>query len=145
MGFFSPALQLAGCDVCSDARYDFLLSLIGWLGASDAVAGGKDDVPANSAIINPAVQSRIGKGGGVKKPPQRMTRAEAREAAKELGYDKEVRDPGFNSHGQPVFQKGNRLITPDVDAHRGGSWKLYDIKGNRLGTYNANLTIRLGD
>ncbi len=37
-----------------------------------------------------------------------MTAKEALEAAKELGFDA----TGQYSHGQPIFKKGNRYITP---------------------------------
>ena len=49
-----------------------------------------------------------------------------------------VKGAPFNSHGQPVFQKGNRYLTPDADGHKGGVWKQFDLKGRRLGTYDAN-------
>jgi hypothetical protein len=54
------------------------------------------------------------------------------------------------SHGQPVFQKGNKFISPDWDAHTGGAWKMADSvknlgsKATRMGTYNAELE-RIGD
>ena len=49
------------------------------------------------------------------------------------------------SHGQPIFQKGNKFITPDVDGHNGGVWKMADSvkklgsKKTRTGTFDANL------
>jgi len=49
-----------------------------------------------------------------------------------------VKGAPFNSHGQPVFKKGNRYLTPDADGHKGGVWKQFDLKGRRLGTYDAN-------
>jgi hypothetical protein len=64
----------------------------------------------------------------------------ARSAARKLGYTR-TRDFSFNSHGQPVFRKGNKYITPDVDAHNGGVWKMFDKQGNRLGTYDSNLKL----
>lgn len=74
----------------------------------------------------------------------RMTNKEAREAAKKLGYDWEVKDPGFDSHGNKVFTDGKNYITADRDMHSGGAWKMYDSSGNRLGTYDANLN-RIGN
>jgi len=73
-----------------------------------------------------------------------LTRAEARGLARRLGFN-EVKDPPFNAHGQPVFKQGNRFITPDRDIHRSGTWKLFDQKGTRLGTYNDDLSVRIGD
>jgi len=74
----------------------------------------------------------------------RLTRQEARRLAEELGF-KEVKDPPFDSRGEPAFKQGNRFITPDRDGHSGGTWKLFDQKGNRLGTYNDDLSIRIGN
>jgi RHS repeat-associated protein len=51
---------------------------------------------------------------------------------------KPVKDVPFDSHGQPVFKRGSRYLTPDVDSHKGGAWKMFDSRGNRLGTYDAS-------
>ena len=70
----------------------------------------------------------------------------ADKVAEKLGYSK----TNYKSHGQPVYKKGNRYITPDVDAHNGGVWKMADSvknlgsKSTRMGTYDANLK-RIGD
>jgi hypothetical protein len=74
----------------------------------------------------------------------RLTRAEARQLAEQLGF-KEVKDPPFDSHGEPVFRQGNRFIAADRDGHSGGTWKLFDQKGTRIGTYNDDLSVRIGD
>jgi RHS repeat-associated protein len=55
------------------------------------------------------------------------------------GYDRVVKDPPFNPHGQKVFTNGKNYITPDVDQHKGGVWKMFDQRGNRTGTYDADL------
>jgi RHS repeat-associated protein len=65
---------------------------------------------------------------------------ETREAAN-LGYKL---DRSRRSHRQNVYKKGARLLTRDIDGHKGGFWKMYDLKGNRLGTYNRDLTVRIG-
>ena len=65
--------------------------------------------------------------------------ASAADKAKELGYDRKVKDPPFNPHGQPVFTNGKDFITPDADQHNGGEWKGFDRRGNRTGTYDGNL------
>lgn len=76
----------------------------------------------------------------------RMTSKEASEAAQKLGYQK----TNYTSHGQPVFKKGNKYITLDVDQHSGGVWKMADSirnlgrKNTRMGTYDADLK-RIGD
>lgn len=44
-----------------------------------------------------------------------------------------------------TFKSGNKWITPDIDGHTGyQTWKVFDSSGNRLGTYNTDLTVRLG-
>jgi filamentous hemagglutinin len=65
----------------------------------------------------------------------------ASRAAGELGFTRRIapQRAHFDSHGQPVFTDGRRYITPDVDQHSGGVWKMYDRKGQRIGTYDADL------
>jgi RHS repeat-associated protein len=75
---------------------------------------------------------------------QPLTNAEARTLAKDLGFTP-VKDPPFNSRGELVFRSGNKFITPDNTVHQGGTWKMFDRSGNRLGTFNETLTIRIGD
>jgi hypothetical protein len=69
------------------------------------------------------------------------------ESAQELGYTQRIaaQKSPFNSHGQPVFYnpKTKTYITPDVDAHNGGVWKMFDRRGNRIGTYDGELN-RIG-
>jgi RHS repeat-associated protein len=71
--------------------------------------------------------------------PTPIPPSEARAAAERLGYNKVVKDPPFNSHGQKVFTNGKDFITRDVDAHLGGVWKKFNRRGQRIGTYDANL------
>ncbi len=74
-----------------------------------------------------------------------MTNKEAKERAKKLGYDREVKDPPFkDSHGNKVFTNGKNFITADRDVHSGGAWKMFDSSGNRIGTYDINLN-RIGN
>ena len=67
----------------------------------------------------------------------KMTAREAKTAAKKLGY----KETNYFSHGQPVFKKGNKYISPDVDVHSGGSWKMADSvkKLREKGNSNGNL------
>jgi RHS repeat-associated protein len=62
--------------------------------------------------------------------------------AESLGY-RRVKDAPFDSHGQSVYKKGRQFITPDVDGHRGGFWKVYR-GGERIGTYNQDLSRCVG-
>lgn len=48
----------------------------------------------------------------------------------------------FPTNGSPVYEhpnKPNRLISPDRDGHKGGAWKEFDRKGNRLATLDDNF------
>jgi RHS repeat-associated protein len=91
--------------------------------------------------MNEIAMGVVGGGGGL-----RMTAKEATLAAEKLGF----KITNYYSHGQPVFKKGNQYITPDVDAHSGGIWKMADSienllkKKTRMGTYDENLR-RIGD
>lgn len=75
------------------------------------------------------------------------TTKEAAIAASKLGFAK----IGETVHGQAVFQKGRQFISRDIDGHNGGAWKLASSvealrsKTTRTGTYNADLTVRVGD
>jgi len=67
-------------------------------------------------------------------------------AAKNLGFKLEK---GLGRiHGQDIFKSGNKFISRDADAHIGGQWKMFEMRGGKLvrtGTYNGDLTERLGD
>ncbi|AVG41410.1 toxin C-terminal domain-containing protein [Achromobacter insolitus] len=39
-----------------------------------------------------------------------------------------------------VFWNGKQYITRDIDAHNvSGGWKIFDRRGNRVGTYDKDL------
>lgn len=62
--------------------------------------------------------------------------------ANDLGYTQKIspQKAPFNSHGQPVYFNGKNYITPDVDGHNvTNGWKLFNKKGDRVGTYNSDL------
>lgn len=74
---------------------------------------------------------------------ERLSRSEARAIARRKGY-KEVKQPPFNPHGQPVFKRGDTYISPDTDGHRtGNGWKVFDKYGNRIGTFTEDLSERV--
>ncbi len=44
------------------------------------------------------------------------------------------------------FYNGKNWITPDIDGHKGGVWKMFDKSGyERLGTFSEDLKKKLGD
>ncbi|CAL9560519.1 DUF6531 domain-containing protein [Streptomyces sp. enrichment culture] len=62
--------------------------------------------------------------------------------AAELGYKRRIspQKAPFHSHGQEVFSNGKNYITPDVDGHNvSDGWKMFNKKGQRVGTYDADL------
>ena len=71
--------------------------------------------------------------------------AEATKVANDLGYKK------INEmiHGQAIYKKGRRYITPDADGHNGGAWKVANsvknlgAKETRKGTFNIDLTVKV--
>ena len=76
-----------------------------------------------------------------------LTGKQQSDLAEWLGY-KKIPD---RSNGQAIFQKGNKYISYDVDGHNGGVWKsagsIKDLgsKNTRDGTFNYDLTQRIGD
>ena len=63
---------------------------------------------------------------------------EAREQAAKMGYT-ETKDSPFKTKGL-VFKKGNTYISPDIDGHVGGFWKVFFHGEARPRVYNKNLT-----
>ena len=56
-----------------------------------------------------------------------------------LGYYRKL-PPQPWSHGQKVFSNGKSFISKDIDGHNvTDGWKLFDKKGRRVGTYDAQL------
>jgi hypothetical protein len=84
---------------------------------------------------------RIAAGQGAR---PRLTSSQAAELAEYNGYPTRVKDAPFNSHGQPVFSNGKNYITPDVDGHSGGVWKMFSGRGRRLGTFDELLQKLIG-
>jgi hypothetical protein len=76
----------------------------------------------------------------------KLTTREAIKIAEQLKFKK----TNYYSHGQPIFKKGGIYITPDIDTHSGGVWKMASSienlrnKKTRMGTYDAYLN-RIGD
>jgi len=75
-----------------------------------------------------------------------MNKMDYEQLARKLGFER-IKE---RSHGQPIYKKGRRYITPDVDQHNGGVWKMADSienlrsKATRMGTYDKELN-RIGD
>nr|MBA2664358.1 hypothetical protein [Lujinxingiaceae bacterium] len=78
------------------------------------------------------------------------------ESWRTLGVNEKAAELGFNkinarAHGgAPIYKKGDVYISPDLDGHSGGFWKMADSPRNlnsketRMGTYDFDL-IRIGD
>lgn len=108
-----------------------------WQKRNELVAWKEKNLPWFNDAVGALAMMRGG-GKGAKVTPKFMANSEASVAASKLGYTKQL-PPQPWSKNQPVFQKGTRYITQDVTAHKGGIWKMFDKKGNRLGTYDKNL------
>lgn len=63
-----------------------------------------------------------------------LTRKEAKEIAKDFGHREVKGHPCGNTRNQPVFFNGKNYISPDIDGHNGGMWKVFDRRGNILHT-----------
>lgn len=107
------------------------------------------------AFLFDAISNNGNRSGGneAKKPPlddktqeriskreifQPLNNKEARRIAQEWGYI-EGQAP-FNTQGKPAFRhpKTKQWITPDKDGHKGGVWKLFNKKYDRIGTLDKN-------
>jgi hypothetical protein len=111
---------------------------------------------ANASNINPGIKkveeaatrdTQSGSHFGPARSQGFQTDSEAEVQANKLGFSK-IKE---RSQGCAVFRRGNRYITRDRDGHNGGAWKMADSvenlasKKTRSGTYNADLTQRIGD
>lgn len=73
--------------------------------------------------------------------------AAARVQAEAMGFQ----DTGTSSHNARVYRQGRNYISRDLDSHHGGAWKLarnprhLGNPNQRFGTYNKDLTVRIGD
>jgi hypothetical protein len=65
---------------------------------------------------------------------QPLTNKEAQSIAKEFGHRKVKDHPCGNTRNKPVFFNGKNYISPDIDGHNGGLWKVFDRRGNILYT-----------
>ena len=70
---------------------------------------------------------------------QSLTKKEAREIAEEFGHKKVKSHPCGNTRNQPVFFNGKNYISPDIDGHNGGFWKVFDRRGNILHTMSRRF------
>jgi RHS repeat-associated protein len=64
---------------------------------------------------------------------------QAAELARYLGFTERVKDVPFAAKGMAVFSNGRVLISIDRDSHIGGVWKMFNLRGERLGTFDALL------
>ena len=98
---------------------------------SPASGDPNDDDPRNN---NKFSEQKSDKENEKSKTPNQVDEEEA----DKLGFTRD-KNPPFKTHGVPAFKKGNRWITRDRTSHKGGRWKVFDQKGNRIGTFDENL------
>lgn len=118
------------------------------LGAYDPVTGKTIDIDSLSdaelIAFNKEHRQDFANGGwevaaGAIGGSTRFTTSQARDLANRLGFRQVKRD--WNTHGQAVFEKDGRYITPDVDSHSGGTWKELNSRGQRIATLDHNLNV----
>jgi hypothetical protein len=73
-----------------------------------------------------------------------LTNKEAREQAEKLGYKETKSHPCKDTFDKPVFTNGRNYISPDRTGHKGGVWKLFNRRGDRVATVNIDLTKTIG-
>jgi len=79
--------------------------------------------------------------------PVFKTTKEATQAAQALGF----RRINETVNGQAIYTDGKLYLSRDVDGHNGGAWKVANSakdlgsKDTRVGTFNSDLTKKLGD
>jgi hypothetical protein len=73
-----------------------------------------------------------------------LNNQEAKKLAEKMGFRID-KNPPFQSHGKIVFRKGNTYISADRAGHKGGVWKVFRRGEGRLGSWNVDLTKRIGD
>ena len=90
----------------------------------------------DSTILKSAAIGTMANGGLILY--KGMTNKEAKQKAKEKGYDKEVKID--NNKNAPVYEndKGKR-ISPDIDQHGPSVWKEVDRNGKRIASLDENL------
>ena len=123
---------------------------------------GKEGAWGNAALSGMAILPLIGDaaalvGKGVKyiKPIRKLlTNDEAFALAKKLGFTERIppQKTGGLSHDKPMYKnKKGETISQDIGSnngtgsHNGGVWKKRDKNKERLGTYNEDLSVRIGD
>lgn len=79
--------------------------------------------------------------------PSAKTNQEYADQANNLGYTQRIpaQQAPFDSHGEAAYSNGDKYITPDNTSHNvTNGWKMFDRKGRRIGTYNWDLTTKVG-
>jgi len=82
-----------------------------------------------------------------------QTNSQSKSLVNELGYSKvnNVTSHGQSLYYNPKATSGMQYITADIDSHSGGIWKAASSienlasKSTRTGTFNWDLTTRIGD
>ncbi|MGW4352162.1 hypothetical protein ACWELJ_08715 [Nocardia sp. NPDC004582] len=98
----------------------------------------KDRIDAEAAALNAEKESCF---------PTQKTKEEYAAQANNLGYTQRIpaQQAPFNSHGEAVYSNGDKYITPDNTSHNvTNGWKMFDRKGRRVGTYNWDLSTKVG-
>jgi hypothetical protein len=111
-------------------------------GVTMAGAGGADlmmHARGDDSTSPAGTDHTAGSGSGNGEPSNQPT---AKDQAAALGYTRRIppQKAPFDSHGQSVFFDGKNYLTRDVDQHNvSNGWKMFNRRGQRIGTYDENL------
>ena len=60
--------------------------------------------------------------------PARLTNKEVTKEAEKMG----MKPTKYRIHGKVVYKKGNNYYSYDNTSHKGGMWKVFKMKNNKL-------------
>lgn len=71
---------------------------------------------------------------------------ERKKRAKKIIEKLNLKEAGIGPRGEKMYKfKNNKFVVLDVDCHKGGFWKMFDKRGNRIGTFDESIQIKISD
>jgi head-tail adaptor len=103
---------------------------------------------AESAAATESLRESLARANSSRPGRYFQTESDARRQAENMGFSV-LR--GERVQGAQVYQRGREFIARDMDGHNGGAWKMANSlqslrrRETRRGTYNHDLSVRVGD